>query len=388
VSFSYEATGPALTTGLVRRIRGELPLAFAKINAELAFSYLSCGKREEAEWHVSFLKYANRGNRDMRNILEALLTPTETKIRLALESIEKALRAEPGNGVVQAERFIKTVHLLLERIELLHVVSEWQPSDECDGIEIKISHDLEYMRFENALHEEVVETALTSAITGVNTIISRVKLGQKNHLSPQDQSLTDILKLRAKIKAQSDFILVLESLTVNGISDELFRRIDTNINLAKAGIRQDTHISPLMNQLASITEDDESVSLALVIKFRESILPAIDKLKANNSLVDEELAQLRNAAATTLRVIAVKAHNRGCSSIALQAAELALQYSEDPDLLKKIKTELEIFRRVMSERGRKNENQWEDHEFKTIMRVIVISLVIAYFIFIASTYNK
>jgi hypothetical protein len=91
----HQLNEPNLTTGIVRRMRATLPVAFVKINAELALEFAESNKPEVARLQIELMRATSEGLADVERMAELVLTPVRKRLK---EQIRKAKERVDANA--------------------------------------------------------------------------------------------------------------------------------------------------------------------------------------------------------------------------------------------------------------------------------------------------
>lgn len=99
---------PRLTTGFVRRLRNDFPLAFDRINAQLAIKHASKGRYTDARRHVGYMKETHAGLDDVESTISEVLEPMEKKIAMMSNHAITVSQKNPEKGLQAAEELLST----------------------------------------------------------------------------------------------------------------------------------------------------------------------------------------------------------------------------------------------------------------------------------------
>ncbi len=124
---------PSVTTGLARRLRGDLLWAFDRIIATLAVAYAERKRRIECQWHVGFLKsYLGGDGEALHRATDHALASVRERLDHALQNARRQTQAEEIEGIAKARLLLETAAPLLKVLELV------QPSQagcrDCENI--------------------------------------------------------------------------------------------------------------------------------------------------------------------------------------------------------------------------------------------------------------
>lgn len=309
---------PALTTGYARRLRGELPQAFDKINAELALTYAQHGRRAEAQWHVHFLKSTHSGQDDVNATLDTVLAPSRERLERAIESAWQATKADKRIGTTQARKLLDAAEPLLAVFDMFH---ETDSAERCQ------------------LFDEVAEAALGCAVNGYNVLNQSLQ-----NAPPPSAYQPDPKKVNA-----SEFISVLERAESLATDLELRQRIAENINTAKGNLQFDTKVKPILDLLTAIQRLTTTSPEARLVRIKSEVIPNVNGLFQASVLDYQTRMNLGNSLAIVLRGIALAANNDFHQpSVGMEALTIAVKYARDPELLVRLKQDAQTMTQNMA----------------------------------------
>lgn len=97
-----------LTTGFVRRMRDEFPIAFDRINGDLAVEYAKLeGMHEETERHLKYMNESHQGLDDVQATLDAIFDPVEREVDLLVREANRVRNATPHSALSAARTLLK-----------------------------------------------------------------------------------------------------------------------------------------------------------------------------------------------------------------------------------------------------------------------------------------
>lgn len=284
---------PALTTGYARRLRGELPLAFDKINAELALTYAQHGRYAEAQWHVDFLKCTHSSADDTEAVIEATLAPTRARIERAIETSYSAAKQDKKTGIMQANKLLNVSEPLLA---VFHVFHEFDSDERC------------------RICDEVAQAGMKCAVMGYNA--------SQESIAPP--------KPTARI-AETDFTEVLRRLRSVAQSNDLRAEISETLNTARNNLFFESDVKPLIEKAIQIRDSYGINALEKLNWLARDVFPKVDSLL--NILPVDLRDQLCDVLAGILRGLGIDANNKdSMPSVAAQAINSALRYAKDEKL--------------------------------------------------------
>ena len=98
---------PRLTTGFGRRMRGSLPEALDKVNAEFALAYAESGNMTEAARHVRYMRQTHQGIDNVEKTSELVLTPVRTRIVEQMTQAKERGEKDPKDGITAAKELLR-----------------------------------------------------------------------------------------------------------------------------------------------------------------------------------------------------------------------------------------------------------------------------------------
>ena len=97
-----------LTTGFIRRMRDEFPVAFDRINGDLAVEYAKLpGKHAETERHLRYMNESHRGLDDVAATLDAIFDPIEREVDLLTRESIRVRNATPHSALSAARTLLQ-----------------------------------------------------------------------------------------------------------------------------------------------------------------------------------------------------------------------------------------------------------------------------------------
>jgi len=97
-----------LTTGFVRRMRDEFPIAFDRINGDLAVEYAKLsGKHAETERHLRYMNESHQGLDDVDATLDAIFDPIEREVDLLTRESIRVRNATPHSALSAARTLLQ-----------------------------------------------------------------------------------------------------------------------------------------------------------------------------------------------------------------------------------------------------------------------------------------
>lgn len=97
-----------LTTGFIRRMRDEFPVAFDRINGDLAVEYAKLpGKHAETERHLRYMNESHQGLDDVDATLDAIFDPIEREVDLLTRESMRVRNATPHSALSAARTLLQ-----------------------------------------------------------------------------------------------------------------------------------------------------------------------------------------------------------------------------------------------------------------------------------------
>lgn len=97
-----------LTTGFVRRMRDEFPIAFDRINGDLVVEYARLPDRHaEVQRHLRYMNESHRGLDDVEATLDAIFDPIEREVELLIQEAGRVRKATPNRALSAARTLLQ-----------------------------------------------------------------------------------------------------------------------------------------------------------------------------------------------------------------------------------------------------------------------------------------
>lgn len=97
-----------LTTGFIRRMRDEFPVAFDRINGDLAVEYAKLpGKHADTERHLRYMNESHQGLDDVDATLDAIFDPIEREVDLLTRESIRVRNATPHSALSAARTLLQ-----------------------------------------------------------------------------------------------------------------------------------------------------------------------------------------------------------------------------------------------------------------------------------------
>jgi hypothetical protein len=278
---------PGLTTGFARRMRGTLPIALIKVNAELALAWAKAGRSDLAKVHAEVMQEGNQGLDAVTKAGELVLAPTIARVREHIKRANQHTESDPGTADQVARDLISEALSLVEIFEWFFGEAEHPTKD---------------------LLEEV-------AITSINTLVGFQKK------TWDDRTFIELLERTLPLtKTDHRRALILYNIGVGkkNLLHALFKAMRASTATPPERLQQFQReaIQPLQIAAASLDSNPE---------FRNSLL---------------------NDATDLLCDIGVEAWNKADKLTAMTANDLAIQFVCDPERRKILESNREIYSRV------------------------------------------
>jgi len=287
----------ALTTGFVRRMLKQLPVALGRINAEAALKLAEQGRIDWARFHVDFMRQTNQGADDVEGISELVLKPTKKQVDQYLESFENEAVKTPQHGAELAIQLLERCRPMMDLYDLFHGEKAHQRND---------------------LFDKVAETVL-------NMVVGHQKSTSDN----------------------STFVDLLQSALQFASGSHIRERILKNIAIGEGNLKFD-FLEPLFEQLKTLQQSKQTPSKKLKY-IRESIMPKIPDCASKIGAKSSAYVAMMNTLALALRGISIDAHNDANDlRTAEDAIKLALCLAWDNDVKNRIAGDL---KKIQESRG-------------------------------------
>lgn len=175
----------ALTTGFIRRMRDELPMALDRVNAEAALAFAEKEDMTWAEYHVRLMNETHQGLDDVEATAELVLEPTRKRVRQYIDSAELKAGGSPKSGAKLAMELLQKCKRSMAIYDLFHGKEAYQRADLFDQVaacstSLAINYQLE--TGDNAEFVNVLNFALdfASGISIREKIILNASIGEDN----------------------------------------------------------------------------------------------------------------------------------------------------------------------------------------------------------------
>lgn len=129
----------ALTTGFVRRMLKQLPVALDRVNAEAALLLAEQGRMDWAKFHVNFMRETHSGLDDVDSTAELVLSPTRRRVEQHLESCSAQFRKSAQRSTESVQMLIQQCRPLLGLYDLFHGKDSHQRSELFDHVADQIT---------------------------------------------------------------------------------------------------------------------------------------------------------------------------------------------------------------------------------------------------------
>lgn len=97
-----------LTTGYIRRMRDEFPVAFDRINGDLAVEYAKLpNHHEDTERHLQYMNESHQGLDDVQATLDAIFDPIKREVDLLIREANRVRNATPHSALSAARTLLK-----------------------------------------------------------------------------------------------------------------------------------------------------------------------------------------------------------------------------------------------------------------------------------------
>lgn len=191
---------PSVTTGLARRLRGDLHWAFDRIQAMLAVAYAQKKRRIECQWLISFLKSSLGGfGEAFQCATDHALARVRERLDHALQNARRQVQTAEIEGIASARLLLDAATPLLKVVELVQPGQMGSPD-----------------------REKISRGALSIAVTGYNLIYC-----SKNP-SPA------VLAQREKRRHAEEYLPIMATCRALTTDAELLGIINSNVQIAQA----------------------------------------------------------------------------------------------------------------------------------------------------------
>jgi hypothetical protein len=274
-----------LTCGFVRRMRGTLPEALDKINAELAFHYAEHGRTDLARLHIHFMRETNQGLDNVEKTAEIVLAPASTRLKEQIQRARQRADKNPADAANAARELLEQARRSLALFDLF------------------FGKDSEVR---NELSDEV------AALCNQLPVAFHEATGD-------DKTCLEILKAALPFAT----------------SIELRQQIEKNIGTLSGNLAF-KKLEPVYTLLRAI-QDSKEHPRSLLDRFRREAVPALATLSVGAPGGAEAHTELFDAAAIVLRGISLAAWNTHQDrATAVAANDLAIKHACGPELKQRL----------------------------------------------------
>jgi CheY-like chemotaxis protein len=289
---------PHLTSGFVRRMRDTLPLALAKINAELALAHAQKGRTPLARMHVQLVREGSDEPATLEKAAELVLAPTKARLKEQIKGAQERAKKNRQDAASAAQELLQQAQSALPLYDLFF----GKDSD-----------------VRNELFDEVA------------SVCNHLQLVYYN-ATRDDNTCLEILKLVLPFATSTDLRQAIEK----DISDTC-----TRLGLSAVSEK----LEPVYTLLTSFQDSKESPPDRLA-RFERDAIPAIVKAAGISSfsadygylsVVPANCKDLFDSAAIVLRQISLDAwNNHQDQQTAVAANELAAKHAQSPELKQRL----------------------------------------------------
>lgn len=270
----------ALTTGFIRRMRSELPMALDRVNAEAALAFAEMGDLEWAEYHVCLMNETHQGLDDVEATAELVLEPTRRRVRQYVDSAKEKVRGKRAKGAELAKQLLEKCKPSMAIYDLFHGKEAHQRAD---------------------LFDEVASCATSLVIDYQNETGDNI-------------GFVEILKMSLELASGS----------------LLREKIIRNLSIGEINL-DSQKFEPIFEKLKSLSGSTLNPAQKLS-SIKAEVIPSLPSMAPARGQVSEAYNALLDSVAITLRGISLDAHNDhndfATADAAVQAA-LKLAVSED-----------------------------------------------------------
>ena len=142
---------PRLTTGFVQNMRQEFPIAFNRINAEIAVDLASNGRTDDARRHIAYMQSTHPGRDNVEATLDAVFEPMERKVELAIEHARQTIQANPKDGLSAAKMLLESTTTIRNIVAVLLAKGNRTRTRIFEGIALQGNQSL--VAFGNTTHK-------------------------------------------------------------------------------------------------------------------------------------------------------------------------------------------------------------------------------------------
>jgi hypothetical protein len=286
---------PRLTSGFVRRMRATLPLALAKINAELALAHAQKDRMPLAKMHVRLLREGTVEPTNVEKAAELVLTSARNRLQEQIRRAKDRGDKNPRDAANATRELLEEARNALALFDL-------------------------FFEADSDVRNELFDEAAS--------VCNRLQITYHN-ATRDDKTCLEILKLVLPLATSTDLRQSVEK------------------DISETRVR-------LLHALLKSIQDSKDCPSAQLILFRRDAVPAIAEatgitgFSPNHgylSATSADHTQLFDTAAIVLRGISFDAwHNHQDQRTAVAANELALMHAVSPELKQRLAEDQATFR--------------------------------------------
>ncbi len=177
---------PQLTTGFVRDLRAAFPIAFDKVNADVAAALAKVGQHDRAALHIRFMRETHQGMDDTSETLRVITQPLHERIDHAINQASNGLNASPKTGAIRATRLLEAITEPLNTLRSLLGTTDSEVTETAD--EIVETYHLCLIAYGNATEDWLTCTNLLKSALGLTPsqtlkekLQNNIAAAKKNH---------------------------------------------------------------------------------------------------------------------------------------------------------------------------------------------------------------
>ncbi len=289
----------ALTTGFVRRMLKQLPVALDRVNAEAALNLAEQGRIDWARFHVDFMRETHPGLDDVDGTAELVLGPARKRVLQHLKTAEEQVQKNPRIGTQLASHLMDTCRPLMEIYDLFHGADAHQ---------------------RNELFDQVADRV-------ADLLVSHQKATGDN----------------------SAFVSLLRRALLFASGSHVRERLMKNIDIGETNVAHES-LKPLFSTLESIENSSGAASLKLQ-RVQSDVITQLPRWASTLGSSSEAYKDLLNSVAIALRNISIDSHNNESDTeTAVNSVRIALKLANDVDIINRIKGDLKSLEGIQDQR--------------------------------------
>jgi len=303
-----EIDNPLISTGVVRRIRSELPHLLIMINARMALAALERDERKEAERQMSLI----RQSRLAPDIIDCALRSTvrhysERITHLCQDAIARS-KADPPGAKQAIRELLRQANPLLEAIDCLLSSKDEMRIGAHDRVVDSAVDSIDF--FINGTKDWIVALDLLNSIT-VSTVSKSVRTQYNDDLQRISEGASNQFQKQAKQAAQEQNEAQNRARRKREEENRALENVESRINVV---------LSSRVSAKAKYQQ------------LRNNVVPLLESIKLERGEISRIFIRASNSLSLVLKNLARELYEVKDVTLAREAVELALTICRDEQL--------------------------------------------------------